>query len=180
MNYLAFFALILFFGMHVNSILFSQDEKRNLRTVVVNGDRVNAEQLPRSLDYYWDAYMDAFEEAFLNDDENDDDEVHEYSCPVLQQKCDGYECCEMTAGGIVLWTVVCLAAVLGIVISSCAFCTCCPWHDRLCCAERRSVAPSAPESLENAPEKSSPTTGSIEDAIAVPVLEQAVPSKLGQ
>jgi hypothetical protein len=47
------------------------------------------------------------------------------------------ECCELSAGGIVLFVVIGTIVLLGTVVASCACCPCCPWYTKLCCSRTR-------------------------------------------
>jgi hypothetical protein len=69
------------------------------------------------------------------------------SCGALQEPNDDWvdgtcygleasDCCKVSPGGNALFWVIFLAIVLGIVACSCACCTCCPLHSKMCCARK--------------------------------------------
>jgi len=50
--------------------------------------------------------------------------------------CCGDDCCALSGGGIAVYVIVGLVIVSLITLCSCACCSFCPWHSKLCCANR--------------------------------------------
>lgn len=128
------FAFILYFGMTVHGAPVVIHGKHSLRTVGHRktvrdgGSSLNTKSPPRALDYYDDFLHGLYDDPICTELAD---------CGALEQECYDYcGCCELTGGGIAVFTIIVIAAVLGIVACSCACCKCCPWHDKMCCARR--------------------------------------------
>jgi hypothetical protein len=176
MKYLTFVAFILHVGMQGQSISISHNGCRNLRSF----NHANAEDkrgITRLDNELW------HRDGSLHGNGAVNDHMHSFDsdCGLLSTKCSStYDCCELSAWGIVVYVFVTLSIVLSIVACSCACCKCCPWHDRMCfangCCIRDAPTTVAPKRREFTSEL--PTWDEVATA-PVEAIEELPSTKLG-